>query len=315
MSLHFREIAADAARDGIINADEILALRQSCWADGKIDPDEAEALFETNDRLIDRPIAWCDFFVEALSNFVVHTVEPVGYVDQTMADELVARIDRDGRVCSMTELDLLVTVMERATSVPPSLRAYALRQIEDAVLTGEGPTRNSQLQSQSVNAAECQLLRRMIFGAAGDRPAAVSGPEAEALFRIKDAALYEVNAPEWEMLFVQGVANYLLGFAGEEPLPAPRVAELERFMATEGNGIGGFLHRMITADVDSGFGSLLTLAPDASENSDEALAEIDPAKASWLHDLLDADEELDPMEKALLAFIAEETGEVFGVKV
>ncbi len=315
MSIHFREIAVDAARDGAISADEVLVLRQAGWADGRMDPEEAESLFETNDRLIDRSASWCDFFVEALSNFVIHTVEPAGYVDQTMADELVARIDRDGRVGSMVELELLVTVLERASSVPTSLKSYALKQVEEAVLNRDGPTRSGRQDPQGINAAECALLRCIVFGAASERPAAVSRAEAEMLFRIKDAALYEVNAPEWEKLFVQGVANYLLGFGGNEPLPAERLIELEAFMTTEGSGIGGFLHRMMTADVENGFGSLLTLSPGAEEADDDGCAEIDAEESTWLHDHLDADEELDPMEKALIAFIAEETGEVFGVKV
>ena len=35
------------------------------------------------------------------------------------------------------------------------------------------------------------------------------------LFRLKDATLYDVNAPEWDRLFVQGVGSYLLGFGGK----------------------------------------------------------------------------------------------------
>ena len=38
-------------------------------------------------------------------------------------------------------------------------------------------------------------------------------------------------------------------------------------------------------------------------------AEFTDQEDLWLLDRIDADEELDPLEKALLAFIAEETGE------
>ena len=43
---------------------------------------------------------------------------------------------------SLTELELLVKVLEKAIDVPEQLNAYALDQIEQAVLTGEGPTRD-----------------------------------------------------------------------------------------------------------------------------------------------------------------------------
>ena len=103
MSMHFRDIALQAASDGAISPDEILALRRAGWVDGKMDPEEAEALFVANDHITEPSTEWCDLFVEALGEFIVNTVEPRGYVDQTMADELVSRIDRDGRIETMAE--------------------------------------------------------------------------------------------------------------------------------------------------------------------------------------------------------------------
>jgi hypothetical protein len=310
MTMQFSDIAAKAAADGTIAAEEIQLLRQLGWADGKMDPDEAEALFVANDALVELSRDWCDFFVEALSNFIVHTVEPHGYVDQEMADELTFRIDRDGRVESLAELELLVRVLEISTSVPVTLRSYALQQIEAALM----PARQGELSGAGINAAEATLLRRMIFAPGSEGAATVCQAEAELLFRLKDAALYEPNAPEWQELFVQGVANYLLGFAGPEPLNSERAAELEAFMNAEGAGIGGFLSRMVTSDVEDAFGSLLGGAePDSFdwEAEAEAGAELTPAETDWLRDRLDADEELDDYEKALIAFIDAETGESF----
>ena len=315
MSMHFRDLAAQAAAAGQISAEEILELRQAGWADGKMDPDEAETLFHANDHLAEPTAEWCDFFVEALSEFVVNTVDPKGYVDPDMGEELVLRIDRDGRVGTLAELELLVRVSEKAISLPGPLKAYALKQIEDAVLNGDGPTRHGSLDAAGINATECALLRRLIFAPGSDRPAAVGKAEAEMLFRIKDAALYENNAPDWEKLFVQGVANFLLGFGGKEPLPIERAAELEAFMGAEGAGVGSFLARMMKSDVEDSvgqaFGSLLDIAPNAAgidEQVEEAL-QLTEAEEVWLLDHIDLDEELDPMEKALLAFIADETGE------
>lgn len=313
MSMHFSEIAGAAAADGVVTAEELLALRGAGWRDGKFDPDEAEDLFRANERNTAPSPEWIDFFAEALGEFIVNTVEPHGYVDEGMAEEFVDRIEHDGRVDSMGELELLVRVLEKATSVPQSLKNFAQRQIEAAVLSGEGPTRHGAL-GPGINATEVQLLRRMIFAAGGDRPAAVSKAEAEMLFRIKDAALHEANAPEWRQLFVQGVANYLLGFGGHEPLGAERAAELEAFMSRQGAGVGGFLNRMLHADVEQGFASLLggSDVPETDwEAEAESAAQLTPGEADWLRDKLDADEDLDEYEKALIAFIDEETGQNF----
>lgn len=318
MSMEFGNLAADAAGDGTISAEEILELRRLGWADGKMEPEEAEALFTANDACENPTREWCDFFVEALSTFIVNTVEPKGYVDDEMADELIARIDRDGRVGTMAELELLIKVSEMALNVPERLKTYILKQVEDAVAHGDGPTRQGELDPKGINAAECALLRRLIFAPASDRPASVSKSEAEMLFRIKDLTLYEVNAPEWQTLFVQGVSNYLLGFGGREALSHDRAAELETFMNQEGFGIGGFLGRVFSSKPDfSGFGSLLKIGGDEADylkdfdEAAEAAAELEPGEHTWLQDMLDADEELDEMEKALIAFLDEETGQTF----
>ena len=99
MSMHFGGIAAQAAADGVITAEEILALRGAGWADGTMEPEEAEALFLANDALTAPSAEWCDFFVEALSEFVVNTVAPRGYVDQE------GRVHREGTMRLATAKD------------------------------------------------------------------------------------------------------------------------------------------------------------------------------------------------------------------
>lgn len=121
---------------------------------------------------------------------------------------------------------------------------------------------------------------------------------------------------------MQGVANYLFSFDGHEPLSNERAAELERFMTQECAGVGIFLARMINSkpDGDGAFASLLDISPHCAEPDEQGAQEQEQAELSaqeshWLTDMLEADEELDPMEKALIAWIAQETGELFGMKV
>ncbi len=303
MRMQFNNFAVENLADGQVTPEEIQVLRQLGWADGKMDPDEAEALFAIHDSLVDPNREWCDFFVEALSNFIVNTVKPQGHVDQEMADELIARIDRDGRLNSLAELELLVRVLEIATSAPAMLRSYALQQIELSVEQGEGPTRHGDLGGDGINSTEVDLLRRLIFPARRAGAATVCSAEVDMLFRIKDATLYEANARQWQALFVQGVASYLLGFANSEALSTERAHELEAFMHNQGAEIGGFLSRIVTRDGADAFGSLLNNAevemPDLEEGAD------------WLRHQLEADEELDELEKALIAFIDAETGATF----
>ncbi|MEL0250838.1 MAG: hypothetical protein VW935_02635, partial [Novosphingobium sp.] len=75
MTLHFRALAAQAAEDSAISAQEILELRRAAWPDGKIDPEEAEAIFILNDQIETPTREWSDFFIEALVEFVVNGTE------------------------------------------------------------------------------------------------------------------------------------------------------------------------------------------------------------------------------------------------
>jgi len=276
-------------------------------------PHEAEALFVVNDRLDRHPREWSDFFVEALGEFIINGVEPRGYVDETQADWLIARIDHDGKVNSMTELELMVRLFERAENVPERLREYSLAQIEKAVLTGEGPTRDGgSLEKGNVTEAEAKLIRRIIFSSGSERPAAVSRGEADMLYRIKDAALGSANAPEWKRLFVQGVGNFLMGFSGHTPLSRERAAELESFMNDHSSSIGGFFGRMarhtIRGELFGGFGSDTPKGPSRAERVSEA-REVTASEETWLEGRIDGNARVDEFDQALLDFIAEETGE------
>ncbi len=316
MSMEFRALAEQARADGAITADEVLALRHGGWDDGRIDADEADAIFVLNEHLKHASSEWCAFFVEAISEFIVNGAEPKGYVSDDMALWLSDHVDRDGRLDSVNELELLVRIFEKAVNVPVEMKNYALAQIEVAVLTGEGPTRDGgSLDPGCISEAETHLLRRMIFAAGGDRPAAVSRAEAELLFRLKDATLGQPNSAEWQRLFVQGVGNYLQGFGGEEQLSRERAAELEVFMSNTAVSIGGFFGRMFGHAARSGVGDgLEAMSAEAEPPRHYDLeaadaAEVTALEKEWLQGQLDADGNLDELEKALLDFLAEEDGQ------
>lgn len=311
MSMHFRELAEQAMADGQITQEEILDLRREGWADGAITPEEAEALFILNDHLAERSAEWVDCFVEALVEYFLAGGSPRGYISQSQADWLVSRIDHDGKVDSLAELELLAKLFERAESVPESLKGYALHQIEQAVLTGTGPTRDGgSLEAGNVTEAEARLLRRFIFAQAGDRPGAVSQAEAEMLFRIKDATLGAQNAADWPRLFVQGVGNFLQGWSGWQAPSADRAQQLESFMNDTTPRVGRFFGRMAVSSVDGtlarvlGFGKKGVAKP-TREQEVAAAHEITATENAWLQARFDADGQMDELEKALLKFLSE----------
>ena len=125
MTMNFPELAKQAAADGTITADEVLALRRVAWPDGVIDGDEAEAILAINDLVADKSPEWTDFLVEAVGDYVVNGTQPKGYVAQQTADWLMANLDRDGRLDSVAELELMVKVLEKALGTPDSFKALS----------------------------------------------------------------------------------------------------------------------------------------------------------------------------------------------
>ena len=306
MTMHFADLARSVAADGDIAPQEILALRRLGWGDGLISPAEAEAIFAINRALVRPSGEWVDFFVEALAEFVLNGSEPRGMCSEEEAHWLMQAIDQDGRLETMAELELLVRVIERAHNVPESLKHYALRQLEAAVLTGTGPTRcGGELSDTHVTGAECRLMRRLVFASGGHGPAAVSRCEAEMLFRIKDATRSADNSPEWARLFVDGVSNYLRGFAlANAQLSHERMKELESFVADNRPNVGRFMGAMARElpEVHNQFGKVFGRKPEAASFT-ELEAEgnlVTENEKRWLDTMIEADGEVDELERALL---------------
>jgi len=312
MTTHFTDLARRAAADGQVDSHELLDLRREAWGDGIIAQDEAEALFALNDALEERDDEWADFFVEAIGEFVLNTTQPRLQCDDDEARWLIEQVDHDGRVESLVELETIVRIIERAQNVPEILKTYIIQQVESEVMTGIGPTRcGGKLTATHISAAECRILRRVIFAAGGSAPAAVSRHEAEMLFRLKDATVHEDNAPEWDELFLDGVTNYLKSFALQNAqLDHDRARELQSFIADNEANVGRFFGKMAreVPQVRNHFGKVFgkkANTPGIAEQA-EAGAKITDSESEWLDRMIEADGEVDELERRLLTRIMDD---------
>ena len=311
MTTQFIDIAQRAAADGQIAADELLALRREGWGDGIITRAEAEALFVLNNSLAERSPEWCDFFVEAIGEFVLNGTPPRLQCSDDEAAWLIGQIDHDGVVESLAELECMVRILERAENTPDRLKNYVLAAVEREVLTGVGPTRcGGELSATHISAAECRIIRRVIWASGGHGPAAVTRHDAEMLFRLKDETLAEENAPEWDDLFIDGVANYLKGFTLQNAqLSHDRRLELEAFVADNSASVGRFMGRVAreAPQVMNHFGKVFGKKKPAGSGY-EALAAagevVTDYESEWLDKMVDADGEVDDLESRLIARLA-----------
>jgi hypothetical protein len=323
---------------GSIKDSDVLKLRRALYEDASIAPAEADLLFHLNDACAVKDAGWADFFIEAITDYIVNQAEPEGYIVAENAAWLMQRISDGGRVRSRTELELLIKVLEQARWSPPSLVGFAMQQVKEAVLTGSGPIRATQTpEPGAIAAAEVQLLRRLLFAFGGDGNIAVTRAEAQALIDINKALGPGRSDPEFTRLFVQAVANAVLHGLGlsvparEEALrsEADREAADEREAgslildafsggpsgSTARARLGGFMGRMIPARAAEAWGT-----HRAQSSEERALArlerqrleiitneKIEEADAQWLAGQLGRGGKLDDNERALLDFLRRET--------
>ena len=301
MSFSFSDFAAALKAGARISADDVLAVRRWVWPDGAVSDAEAEAVFELNRLARDPAPEWADFFIEAMIDHVVNGRAPHGYVDDSRAGWLIGQVDRDGVAVGAAELELVVKVLEKALNCPAPLKAWALRQIESAVLGGDGPV---------IDEAEVTLLRRIVFAGGGDGALVVSRDEAEMLWRLKDACLHADNAAGWKTLFVQAVGNHLMAYSSYRPLDRADAERLEAFVGDHESNVLGFFARMRAANPAQAARTWLGGAkPPVDHDAAAAAARaVTPDEDRWLQARILADGARDPLEEALLAFVAEESG-------
>ena len=109
--------------DGIIDATEVAQLKRRLYADGKIDKEEAEALFTINDAIKGKNNAatWKNLFAEAVCDFLLKDETSPGVVDADEAAWLIGKLEGDGTIDG-NEKFLLKSLKEKAKELAPSLR-------------------------------------------------------------------------------------------------------------------------------------------------------------------------------------------------
>lgn len=303
-----------------ITGEDVIMLRHEVFADGVVTRGEAEALFALDQTARDKCREWPEFFVEAVTDYIVHQEKPSGYISQENADWLVRTISRDGMVDSRTELELLVHVLEKAKSSPGRLCVYALEQVAHAVIDGKGPLMLGRaLVPGLVAKAEVELLRRILYAHGGDGNIAVTRAEAEVLVKINERTAQAANDPSWNDLFVKAIANFVMCSAGYEAPTRDVALRRDAFLEQAGPQIGGFFSRMVSgglAGIMEAYRSPDDIEADweAKNRAAEALARraetIDAGEAGWLAAHIGVDRPLYENERALLTLIKHASPEI-----
>ena len=310
---------AEIKASGRITEEDIGVLRRGVFRDGIVDWDEARMVIDLHGACAERADAWDQFYVEALTDFLVWSAKPRKFVDGAKARFIREAILKDGQVDSATELALLINVVHWAASCPEDLVELVVAAVHDSVLSPDDAAYGRGRKRNQIDDIDVALLRKVVFAGASDGGFTVSRWEAEMLLSLHDATRKADNSNDWRDLFVKGVANYLMFPRGAPAVPnAEEFAQREEWLA-ERRGAGQVLLNVVKnvgsldyarvwreADV---FGTRQALRRErlqATRMADAFRREgIDGAEAAWVLDWLATDGDLHPNERALLNFIAD----------
>lgn len=307
----------ELATRGRIDARDVPHLRRAVFADGLVSRDEARALLRADRAASERCPEWTAFLVEAVSDYLVHQERPAGHVSEDNAAWLVeALADHDGDGLA-TRIEVLIGVLERATTTPSSLSAHALALVAKTVVEGEGRLScGAEMIPGVIGKAEVALMRRILFAFGGGGGIGISRPEAEVLFDLNDRTAEAANDPEWSELFVKAIANFVMCASGYAPPSREEALRREAFLDSADVDVAGFFRRMASGGVtgilaayrrdagrETGFAALNAARAQASAEAEA----IDADEAAWLVERITRDRAIHDNERALLAFIARES--------
>lgn len=317
MSTLDTNVIADIIARRAITDFDVARLRRSFYEDGIIGLDEAARLFDANDACTVKDATWPVFFVEAITDFLVNQAEPEGYLTAENADWLISHISKDGFVESDTELELLVSVLEKARWSPVRLIRYALAQVKRAVIEDEGPLRSGAgLEKGKITAAEVDLIKRVLYAFAGDGNIAITCDEAEVLFDINDSVDDATATPEWIDCFTKAIANMLMATSGYAVPSREEALRTEAWLESRGDlGAGAMFQKMATSSLSA---IMSTYKEQSSE--ERAIAQLERQRAEiitnevitkneaeWLADRISRDGVMSIAEKVIVDFLKQES--------
>ena len=306
---------------GSISDGDVLKFRRVFYEDGVVSAEEAELLFKINDACQAANSSWAEFFVEAVTDFIVFQAQPQGYVTADNAHWLIDRVSKNGKIDSQTELELVVNVLDKARWAPIGLVKFALEQVKQAVISGSGPLRNGQsLEPGRITEGEVDLLRRILYAFGGDGHVAVTRDEASILFDIDEAVEDAEPNPAWTDLFVKAVANVIMASSGYSVPSREEALRQEASLDHPGQktSILAFLLAMVSSNLSSVQNAYRDQTPE-----ERALARLEhqrieiitneaitEAEATWLAARLGRDGRLSPSEHALVAYLKHESPKI-----
>jgi hypothetical protein len=328
------DITQRVTATGRIEPADVLAVRRAVYGgDGLISLNVADQVYAIEHARKAHNPEWSALFVEAMTDLVLNQQAPEGYMSSDNAAWVERQVKSRNAPSTDGDLALVVNLIERARDVPASFSAFALRLVKETVVYGDGVDARGRAHAAGrVTDADCDMLRRILWGAGSEGLLAVSRDEAEALVAIADATAGADNVAQFDDLFAKAIGNYLIAATGrmvpsrEDALRwetggrfAPKRNEPSQLMLVLSALLGvhpdhpELLNPQFYADTLRENRTLIddVALEHANRNAarsaaDAVAAVMTPEKAGWLLDRVGRNGVMTGPEKALVNFIARE---------
>jgi len=291
-------------------------LRQSIYDKGAASRTDLAGLMALGPQGGDDP-GYLALVADVARDALVVDADPSGYVSDADADWLTDNLGDGSGIASRAEFEALKAVIGHAVSVPSSLIAFGVREVERAILTGRRePIGGLESESGVVTAADVEALRMLVFAPRADAACHVDRASAEALFDIAHATAAAPNDPAFADFFARAVGNYLIGAVFVQAPSRAEAVALERELDRResfGQFFSGLVGGLFSRDAAATVKSVDQLADEhySLENAEtearlEAASRIDAGEAKWILAHLTRGGELCAAEKRLLVFLHDE---------
>lgn len=297
MSL-LNELLRGALDQNQLDDQRFASLRRQVFNDGHISIEEADLIFMADSQIEAKPDGWNEFFIGALTDFLIRQMPPVGYVDPIYATWLMERIEQDKRLSKETELELILNVLRLAKDVPENLEIYALEKVKERII---GRAVNGTL---AITENDVSNLRSIFYASSGSGGFSVSESEARFLFDLDEVSQNQNNHEGWQRLFVGAIANHLMAMSAPQPVRTEDYRNAQEYL-TSTKTFGWDLRKSFQAWRAEEQVSVF-LDADAIKRAES----INIAEAKWLIDHLNRDGQISHNERELLSFIKAECGNI-----
>lgn len=216
-----------------VAAAELIQERRKRDNDLEISRSEAEALLALDRMQPESTPVWREFVADAIANHIA-AAEPAGILTGEKAAWLIKSTAPRGRTESAVAFEVIVRSLERTNEAPFSLSAFAIRQLQAAIISGEGPAIGVRSHfSRTVDAEDAAQLYRILVAAGGTEGRPVSREEADALFDLHDATARSQNDTAFNDLFYRAIANYTLSQSGHALEPRREALSPEHVLSAQ----------------------------------------------------------------------------------